>query len=364
MSTARERARVLDETPAPEIVRRVRDVLERGGLAALPTETVYGLAVRADDAAALARLVEAKDRPTDMALTWHAGDARALDAFPALSPMARRLAERYWPGPLTLVLPGVPSGLERVARDDWTGVRVPAHKATSAILADLPFPVVMTSANRHGSAPATDADAVEAQFESAVEIVVDGGPSRMGEASSVLRLGRGRFELLRAGLFTPEQLRAVAGLKLAFVCTGNTCRSPMAEALARELLAKRLMTDPKGLADFGFSVQSMGVQAANGAPASQFSVDVLADDGIDLSGHRSRSATLEETTRMDRVYGLTASHVDELRRILPPGRSKLVLLLDPNGVNISDPIGGTRADYERTARQIRAAIEARLPEWA
>ncbi|MDZ4772243.1 MAG: L-threonylcarbamoyladenylate synthase [Planctomycetota bacterium] len=358
------RIQVQDRAPTPDIVERVREVLERGALAALPTETVYGLAARADRPDALRRLMEAKERPPIEALTWHAGDAAALEAFPRISPMAERLAAKYWPGPLTLVLPGVPAGLELVARDDWTGVRVPAQIATQKLLAALEFPVVMSSANKHGEAPALTADEVERQFGGRVNLIVDGGPSRMGESSSVLRLGRGKFELLRPGLFTIEQLRAVAGLKIAFVCTGNTCRSPMAEGLARKFLAERLGAKEREIAAFGFSVMSMGVFASNGAPASKHSVDVLAQEGIDISHHRSKTATLEEVSRMDRVYGLTRGHVEELRKLLPPGKAKSVALLDPDGGDVSDPIGGTVADYERTAAQIRSAIEARLDEWA
>lgn len=353
-----------DRAPTVHEIERVRVALERGGLVAMPTETVYGLAARADLREALARLSAAKSRPPSEALTWHAGNAGALDRFPRASPLARRLAAKYWPGPLTLVLPGVPSGLELVARDDWTGVRVPAQLATAGILAALPFPVVLSSANRHGEPPATAADDVERAFAEHIELVVDGGPSRLRESSSVLRLGRGRFELLRPGLFTIEQLRAAAGLAIAFVCTGNTCRSPMAEALARHALASRLEVAPAALDRFGFRVVSMGVHAQTGAPASQFSIDVLGERGIDLAGHRARSATLEEVLRMDRVYGLTRSHVAELERLLPPGRARHVALLDPEGHDVSDPIGGQRSDYERTARQIQAAIEARLEDWA
>lgn len=364
MSPARERATVSDNAPDAALVESVRTVLERGALAVLPTETVYGIAARADSKAALARLFELKDRPAEMALTWHVGSPTALDRYPEVSPLARRLVARYWPGPLTLVLPGVPPGLELASRDGWTGVRLPAHLTTAGILAALPFPVVMTSANRHGAPPATSAAELESLIDENVALVVDGGPSRMAEASCVMRLGRGRFELLRAGLFTVEQLRAVAGLKLAFVCTGNTCRSPIAEALAKNLLAQRLQTPLEKLADFGFSVQSMGIHAAVGSKASKLSVDVLNEDGIDLSEHRAQAATLEELSKQDRVYGLTRAHVEELRMILPPARTKIVALLDPDGNDISDPIGGPRADYERAAREIRAAITARLDEWA
>lgn len=356
-----------DRAPSAELAARVRALLARGALCALPTETVYGLAVRADRPEALEALRVLKGRPSDLAFTWHVAERAAVEHFRELRPLARRLTERYWPGPLTLVLHGVPAGLEGVARAGWTGLRLPAHAACAGLLSACEFPVVMTSANPHRDAPLTRAEDVAARFDGALELVVDGGPSRLGEASGVLALGPGRFELLREGLLRLEDLRRTAGLRIAFVCTGNTCRSPMAEALARALLSQRLEVGDAGrirLAEFGFELVSMGVMAAHGAPASTGATEVMAERGIDLRSHRSRPALPEALLRCDRIYGLTASHVESLRAALPPGRRPPLELLDPSGADIADPLGGPRSAYQHSLADIERALRARLDEWA
>lgn len=353
-------------TPAPEVVRAVRDALAGGALVGLPTETVYGIAARADRPDALDALRAAKGRPTDLPLTWHVGTNEPLERFPFPRAVVARLAERYWPGPLTLVLEGVPPGLEAVGRDGRTGVRRPAHPAAAALLAACDFPIVASSANRHGEAPATRADEVVERFGRQLAYVLDGGPARLGEASGVLLVGHGRFELLREGLLRLEELRRTAGLRIAFVCTGNTCRSPMAEALARELLGEALGF-PAGkrsrLRDFGFELASMGLFAADGAPASTGAREVLQARGLDLARHRSRPALPEAVLALDRVYALTQSHLDGLRLRLPPGRGPRLELLDPHGRDVADPIGGGPEVYRACAAQIEAALRARLAEW-
>lgn len=356
-----------DRAPTPELAARVRAALARGALCALPTETVYGLAARADRPEALEALRVIKGRPSELTFTWHVAERAALEHFQELRPLVRRLAERYWPGPLTLVLRGVPAGLEGVAREGWTGLRMPAHSACAGLLSACDFPVVMTSANPHREAPLTRAEEVAARFDGALELVVDGGPSRLGEASGVLALGQGRFELLREGLLRLEDLRRTAGLRIAFVCTGNTCRSPMAEALARALLSERLLAGSggrTGIAAFGFEVLSLGVLAAHGAPASTGSVEVMAERGLDLRSHRSRPALPEALLRCDRIYGMTTGHVESLRATLPPGRHPPLELLDPAGNDIADPLGGPRAGYQRSLADIERALRLRLDEWA
>jgi len=353
-----------DREAGLDLVDRVTAALADGGLALLPTETVYGIAARADDPDALARLAALKgcgrgERPW----TWHVGTREALDAFDDLLLPAWRLAERYWPGPLTLVLPGVPKGLEAIANEGWTGVRKPAHRTTSSLLAGIPFPVAMTSANRTGEKPPASVDAVDPEILAALTLILDAGPARLAESSSVLRLGRGRFELLRSGLHDIEQLRATAGLRLGFACTGNTCRSPMAEGLARAAIAKRLETAPDAIGDFGYSVRSMGVFSSVGSPAAPNAVRAMQERSVDITDHRSSPALPEVVAELDHLYCLTQSHVDALRMLLPPGKDSALVLLDPDGNDIPDPIGGTALDYRRCAESIQACIHARMSAW-
>jgi protein-tyrosine phosphatase len=243
-------------------------------------------------------------------------------------------------------------------------VRLPAHRGSAGVLDALDFPVAMTSANRHGASPATDAATLEREFGAEIDWILDGGPSRLSEASSVLRVGPGHFELLRAGLFTLEQLRGAAGLRIAFVCTGNTCRSPMAEGLGRKLLAERLSVRGDEIGQFGFELRSMGVQAAVGQPASKHAVAVMKELGIDLSAHASRAAAAEDIARFEHVFCMTRGQRAALSAALPPGKDRKIELLDPSGNDIPDPIGGAREDYEHTAEVIATCLEQRLDAWA
>lgn len=354
---------VRDEPPTAEVVDAARRTLEAGGLVVLPTETVYGVAARADREAPLAALRAASRRTSAQPFTWHVGDPAALDELAPVSPFVRRIVAKYWPGPLTLIVPG--NGRHPLLEaGGWIGVRCVAHRATAGLLGALPFPVAVTSCDVQDGEFARDAASAVRALANAPALVLDGGPARLGEPSSVARVGRGELTLLREGLIDLRQLRQAGGLRLAFVCTGNTCRSPMAEGLARLVLAERLGCAPSALEDFGFVVRSMGVQAAVGEPASKHAVSVLADRGYDLGGHRSRAVQGEDLERFDRLYCMTQSHLDALLAWLPANRAGTAMLLDPEGRNVSDPIGGPREAYRRTAEQIRAALERRAVEWA
>lgn len=343
---------------------RAVETLAEGRLVVIPTETVYGVAARADQDDALERLAKAKGIAGDRPWTWHVGSPAALERFPAPSALARRLVQRYWPGPLTLVLPGVPEGLERVAEGGWTGARCTAGSFSAALCEAAPFPLVMSSANAQGQAAAVDATDFGGLALDEHDLVLDGGRTTLQESSSVLKLGEGSFELLREGLHGLDSLRRAAGMRLAFACTGNTCRSPMAEGIARQRIAQRLQCQPAQLNEFGFEVLSMGIFAGPGSPAAEHAVETLRPKGIDLTQHVSRQATPELVADLDAVYCLTAGHLAALQQILPPSKGDRLHLLDPDGRDIADPIGGSAEVYVACAAQIEDCIERRLDDWA
>ena len=183
-------------------------LLREGGLVAFPTETVYGLGAHALDVAAVARIFQAKGRPADNPLIVHVAEPAQLDLLALhVPPLAARLAERFWPGPLTLVLdarPDVPrlvtAGLDTVA------VRIPAHPVAQALLAAAGVPVAAPSANRSGRPSPTTAQHVLDDLGELIDAVVDGGPCRVGVESTVVDARGAVPVILREGAVTREEL--------------------------------------------------------------------------------------------------------------------------------------------------------------
>ncbi len=193
-------------------VRRAAEVLRQGGLVCFPTETVYGLGANALDAAAVARIFEAKGRPANNPLIVHAADrGRAKELVAAWPESADRLAERFWPGPLTLVLPRAEVVPDVVTAGGPTvAVRVPGHPVARELLAVSGVPVAAPSANRSARLSPTTAAHVLRDLDGRVDLILDGGPTPGGIESTVLDLS-GPPRLLRPGLIEAAALEAIVG---------------------------------------------------------------------------------------------------------------------------------------------------------
>jgi L-threonylcarbamoyladenylate synthase len=209
-------ARRLDAA-VPGAIAEAAALLERGGLVAFPTETVYGLGADALDPRAVARIFEAKARPTFDPLIVHLAEAAWLSrVVEGADPRAARLAARFWPGPLTLVLPRtarvpdlVTAGLPTV------GVRVPDHDAARALISAAGTPVAAPSANPFGYVSPTTAEHVAEQLGDRVDAILDGGPCRIGVESTIVSLASGAPVVLRPGGVTADEIADLLGEPVA-----------------------------------------------------------------------------------------------------------------------------------------------------
>jgi L-threonylcarbamoyladenylate synthase len=211
-----EPATELIETGAAAVERAAR-VLAAGGLVAFPTETVYGLGADATNGEAVARIYQAKGRPSFNPLIAHVADLAAARTLARFDRTAGRLAAAFWPGPLTLVLPkapGCPVAELATAGLDTVAVRMPSHPVARAILAAFRGPVVAPSANRSGHVSPTTAQHVLADLRGRIDLIVDGGPAPMGLESTIIAC-LDQPLLLRPGALSRAEIERIAALAQA-----------------------------------------------------------------------------------------------------------------------------------------------------
>ncbi|MFK7767956.1 MAG: L-threonylcarbamoyladenylate synthase [Mariniblastus sp.] len=352
-----------------DVIHRAVEALSAGKVIAIPTETVYGLAASALIPSAVDRLLEIKGRQTNKPFTFaNKSVDDALDYVPNMSALARRVARRSWPGPVTLVLDANhsdsvihrldPLVKQATVPNGTVGLRVPAHETTLQILRLCAGPICLTSADTSDQTAATEGSQVIESLADKIDLIIDDGPSKFGRPSTVVQIQNSELNIIREGVVDEGTIRKLTNFIALVVCTGNTCRSPMGEGLLQKRIADQVGCGVDQLAEKGIAVLSAGIAAMPGSPAAAQAVEVMNRMGIDISQHASQPITGRLAQFADIILTMTNGHRQALISHWPmlETRTKTVRR---DGADVSDPIGSPVNVYQSTAEQ----IDNNLAEW-
>jgi L-threonylcarbamoyladenylate synthase len=348
-------------------------LLDGSGLVAFPTETVYGIgcAARAEP---ISRLDELKGRVPDKHYTLHIADKHDVwNYVPRIPLRGRTLIEKGWPGPLTVVFELEQELLveqqtklgretfEVLYSDSTIGIRCPDNEIAGGVLRRASLPIVAPSANPALQTPATSAKEVLSYFDGKINVVLENDTScRYKKSSTVVKVEAGTVNVLREGVYGLDDIAAMSEVRILFVCTGNTCRSPIAEAFCRKYISEKLGCGVDEVRNMGYKVDSAGILGSVDMPASAEVIDICLQKGIDMTRHHSRSVSRDKLLESNYIFVMSDHHLDSIGRICPSATPKCLLLDDE--ANIDDPIGGDEKIYRRCAEQIEKALEKRMRE--
>ncbi|MBI5023931.1 MAG: threonylcarbamoyl-AMP synthase [Candidatus Omnitrophica bacterium] len=325
------------------------NVIRKGGLVVFPTETVYGVGANLANDTAMRRLREVKKRAPDKPFSILISQVGLISNYtPATDPALYKLIDTYWPGPLTVVVPGK-------QEDQTIGVRMPDHPIALRLVQDAQCTIAAPSANFEGNpAPATCQEALR-DMDGLVDAAIDGGAAKLGIGSSVVDLAHGSPKVLRDGVITQEDVDRVVKKKvILFVCTGNSCRSVMAEYLLKSMLAGRQDVE----------VTSAGTGVFLQTTASSETVSILKEEGIDAAHHLSRAIHSILLKKSDLIIVMTRGHRQQVLERVPEVEKRIYLLREfidtPSGyqieLDVPDPIGQPHYAYKECFAVVKEAM--------
>ncbi|MBN2590682.1 MAG: threonylcarbamoyl-AMP synthase [Sedimentisphaerales bacterium] len=355
-----------------DAIKEAASIVDSGGLVAFPTETVYGIAARVKNNT-LSKLNIVKGRPKNKHYTLHIADNNdVLKYVPNIPLRTRKLIQNAWPGPLTIVFALEPDevniqqttlGKETFSvlyKDGTIGVRCPDNPVATALLKEIKCAVVAPSANISNQPPAINADQVLEQLDGKIDMVLDAGQCQFRKSSTVVRIDNRVIEILREGAYSKMELDMLSQIKVLFVCTGNTCRSPMAEGVFKKYLAEKLNFKVDELEQMGYKVSSAGIIGSSGHPATPEAVAACASQGVDIGNHRNQGLTRELIEESDFIFTMEKIHLLRTLMLTPDAKNRCLLLA--GNKEILDPIGQPQRIYDNCVKIITKAVKERISE--
>ena len=324
-------------------------IIRQGGLVLFPTETVYGIAADFTNPVAMQRLRDVKNRPEQKTFSILISQKGLISNYTTnRDPVLYKLIDAFWPGPLTIVVPSKEEG-------KTVGVRMPDHIIALKLVQESQCTVAAPSANISGNeAPVSCQESLE-DLGGLVEAAIDGGRAEIGKSSTVVDLCSGAPTIAREGVITQADIDRVAKKKtILFVCTGNSCRSVMADYFLKSMLSGRS----------DIEVLSAGTGVFIQSTASAETISVLKEDGIDATDHVSQPINSILLKKSDLIFVMTRGHRAQVLERVPEVEKRVYLLKEfanippsfQGDLDIPDPIGRSRQDYKECLNMISEAI--------
>lgn len=342
--------KVHPEFPEREKIAHCAKIIRQGGLVIFPTETVYGIAADVNNPKAMQHLRDVKKRSEDKPFSIMVAQKELLTNYSSIrDPKVFKLVDRYWPGPLTTILPGLKEG-------ETIGIRMPDHAVALCLVHESQVTIAAPSANFEGNPPLTTCEDALKDLDGLVDAALDSGPAEFGVASTIVDFNQGLSRVIREGVVTQADVDRVVNKKIVLmVCTGNSCRSVMAEYLMRDKLKDRNDVE----------VLSAGTSVFLTATASAGALNVLNRRGIEANQHRSQPLTNILLHKADLILVMTRQHRDAVLQFVPDVEKRTYLLkefaVDTDklfeNLDISDPMGQVDSAYEICAQMIDGVLE-------